>query len=157
MSDIDKNKVSTTSHFTGKASLSDGSVHHKGSRYEAQQKITAETMVASTDVVNNNTQDQKIIQHTHRRQTDGINGDTVNKGLNVAKPAAISSCHIYDEQQSADSKYDLPLKMKQGVNHRNELSTCSTLRLWDSQTKFKFGYIPLGDLDLWISNPKHSM
>ena len=28
------------------------------------------------------------------------------------------------------------------------MSTCSTLRYWDSQNKFKFGYIPLGDLHL---------
>ena len=59
---------------------------------------------------------------------------------------------------SSDTKYDLPLSKKNKVStYRQVLPSCPTLQAWDSQNKFKFGFIPLGSLkvpDKW--QPKDS-
>ena len=59
---------------------------------------------------------------------------------------------------STDTKYDLPLRIKNKVStYRQVLPSCPTLQAWDSQNKFKFGFIPLGSLkvpDRW--QPKDS-
>ena len=48
---------------------------------------------------------------------------------------------------SSDTKYDLPLRIKNKVStYRQVLPRCPTLQAWDSQNKFKVGFIPLGSL-----------
>ena len=47
------------------------------------------------------------------------------------------------------TKYDLPLHIREKTaSYKQLIPTCSTLKLGDSQSKFKFGFIPLGDLSL---------
>ena len=44
------------------------------------------------------------------------------------------------------TKYDIPLRVKSKVqNYKSVLPRCPTLKLWDIQNKYKFGFIPLGD------------
>ena len=45
----------------------------------------------------------------------------------------------------ACSKYDLPLRIKdKALTYKHVLPHCPTLQSWESQSKFKFGFIPLG-------------
>ena len=55
------------------------------------------------------------------------------------------------------TKYDLPLRIKnKRASYKQLLPTCPTLRLWDVQNKYKFGFIPLGDVKLPSNvNPSH--
>ena len=47
------------------------------------------------------------------------------------------------------TKYDLsPRTKNRNASYKELLPTCPTLKLWDIQNKYKFGFIPLGDLDL---------
>ena len=49
--------------------------------------------------------------------------------------------------EGSDTKYDLPLRIKNKVStYRQVLPSCPILQAWDSQNKFKFGFIPLGSL-----------
>ena len=73
--------------------------------------------------------------------------DTI-KSIKKVNPGPENVGIIHDQKESLDTKYDLPLKIKQRINYKSKLSTCSTLRYWDSQNKFKFGYIPLRALHL---------
>ena len=48
-----------------------------------------------------------------------------------------------------NTKYDLPLRIREKtVSYKQLIPTCPTLKLWDSQNKFKIGFIPFGDLSL---------
>ena len=47
------------------------------------------------------------------------------------------------------SKYDLPLHFKdKKLDCTNLMASCPTLQLWDKQSAFKFGFIPMGELDV---------
>ena len=64
----------------------------------------------------------------------------------------------YDPRNSSDTKYDLPLRIKNKVStYKQLLPNCPTLQAWDKQNKFKFGFIPLGTLKVPTNcQPKHS-
>ena len=46
------------------------------------------------------------------------------------------------------TKYDLDLHHNPKRSYKNFLPTCQTLQEWEANTKFKFGFIPLGELKL---------
>ena len=46
------------------------------------------------------------------------------------------------------TKYDLDLHLKAKKSYKEFLPTCPTLQQWEANIKFKFGFIPLGDLKL---------
>ena len=54
-----------------------------------------------------------------------------------------------DSDTQSSSKYDLPLRLKdKKLDYTNILASCPTLQLWDKQNAHKFGFIPLGELDV---------
>ena len=58
--------------------------------------------------------------------------------------------HINENQETDQlSKYDIPITTKsKSQSYKSALPHCATLRLWDVQNKYKFGFIPLGNLCL---------
>ena len=66
--------------------------------------------------------------------------------------------HDLKHVEVSDTKYDLPLRIKNKVStYKQLLPSCPTLQAWDKQNKFKFGFIPLGTLKVPEScQPKHS-
>ena len=66
--------------------------------------------------------------------------------------------HDFKYGELSDTKYDLPLRIKNKVStYKQLLPSCPTLQAWDKQNKFKFGFIPLGTLKVPEScQPKHS-
>ena len=79
--------------------------------------------------------------------------DMVKSNYRVTKSqAAVKANQEIDQtsQQSvpkvtACSKYDLPLLIKdKSITYKHVLPDCPTLQLWEAQSKFKFGFIPLG-------------
>ena len=56
-----------------------------------------------------------------------------------------------------EDKYDLELRFK--PKHRQcitESKTCDTFKKWDQQTEDKYGFIPLGELDVPEFNEKNT-
>ena len=54
-----------------------------------------------------------------------------------------------DSDSQSASKYDLPLRLKdKKLDYTNIMASCPTLQLWDKQNAHKFGFIPLGELDV---------
>ena len=54
-----------------------------------------------------------------------------------------------DTNNQTTSKYDLPLRLRdRKLDYTNIMASCPTLQLWDRQNAHKFGFIPLGDLDV---------
>ena len=54
-----------------------------------------------------------------------------------------------EAEVQSTSKYDLPLRFKdKKLDHTNLMASCPTLQLWDKQNAFKFGFIPMGELDV---------
>ena len=55
------------------------------------------------------------------------------------------------------TKYDLDLRLKAKKTYKEFLPTRQTLQHWEASTKFKFGFIPLGDLKLpQVVSPKQT-
>ena len=56
------------------------------------------------------------------------------------------------------TKYDLSLRIKnKRASYKQLLPTCPTLRSWDVQNKYKFGFIPLGEIKLLDKvSPSHT-
>ena len=123
-----------------KPSLTDAQVQHVASLDQLSQTSLAKGNVlaggAASEYTNTILPDTHCPEITTFKRVENVNPD----------PRNVST--ISDHKESLDTKYDLPLKIKQRINYKSKLSTCSTLRHWDSQNKFKFGYIPLGDLHL---------
>ena len=67
--------------------------------------------------------------------------------------------HDSKDMGLSDTKYDLPLRIKNKVStYKQLLPNCPTLQAWDKQNKFKFGFIPLGTLKVPTNyQPKHSI
>ena len=58
-----------------------------------------------------------------------------------------TTCTALDTQSA--SEYDLPLRFRdKKLDYTNRMASCPTLQLWDKQNAHKFGFIPLGDLDV---------
>ena len=55
--------------------------------------------------------------------------------------------HIKDGSING-TKYDLDLRHNPKQSYKNFLPTCQTLQEWETNTKFKFGFIPFGELRL---------
>ena len=130
-----------------KPSLTDAQVQHVASLDQLSQTSLAKGNVLAGGAASEYT--NTILPDTHCPEITSLKGqnDTFKRVENVnPDPRNVST--ISDHKESLDTKYDLPLKIKQRINYKSKLSTCSTLRHWDSQNKFKFGYIPLGDLHL---------
>ena len=54
-----------------------------------------------------------------------------------------------DPAMQNDSKYDLSLRLSdKKIDYTTLIDSCPTLKLWDKQNGFKFGFIPMGDLEL---------
>ena len=54
-----------------------------------------------------------------------------------------------DTDMQVTIKYDLPLHLKdKKLDYTKLMGSCPTLQMWDQQTGHKFGFIPMGDLDL---------
>ena len=60
-----------------------------------------------------------------------------------------TSSSAVDTDIQVTTKYDLPLRLKdRKLDYTKIMGSCPTLQLWDKQTDHKFGFIPMGDLDV---------
>ena len=79
-----------------------------------------------------------------------------------AKPSLYQSAGSYKDPEiehdgQISTKYDLDLRLKAKKSYKEFLPTCHTLQHWEAHTKFKFGFIPLGDLKLpHVLSPKQT-
>ena len=53
-----------------------------------------------------------------------------------------------DLEGQSYTKYNIDLRLKAKKSYKEFLPRCQTLQHWEAQTKFKFGFIPLGELKL---------
>ena len=68
-----------------------------------------------------------------------------NDAISNSEASFSNDCPLVEET----TKYELPVWIRDKTASCKQLiPTCPTLKLWDSQNKFKFGFIPLGDLAL---------
>ena len=74
---------------------------------------------------------------------------TVNSQARVKSHNHVVSHNPMEVEIQTNSKYDLPLRFKdRKLDYTNLMVSCPTLQLWDNRNAFKFGFIPMGDLDL---------
>ena len=67
----------------------------------------------------------------------------------VDPPNQATSSSAMDTDIQVTTKYDLPLRLKdRKLDYTKIMGSCPTLQLWDKQTDHKFGFIPMGDLDV---------
>ena len=86
-----------------------------------------------------------------KSQVDKNDTPSSHKGVGSYKDPEIQN----DCQSS--TKYDLDLCLKAKKTYKQFLHTCQTLQHWEAHTKFKFGFIPLGDLKLpQVVSPKQT-
>ena len=77
----------------------------------------------------------------HRRKDEMMGNDSTT--------TRSSDANINPKVESTNStKYDLDLRHKVKRSYKDFLPTCQTLQQWKANTKFKFGFIPLGELKL---------
>ena len=68
-----------------------------------------------------------------------------NDAISNSQASLSNNCPSVEET----IKYDLPVRIRdKTASYKQLIPNCPTLKLWDSQNKFKFGFIPLGDLAL---------
>ena len=79
-------------------------------------------------------------------QVQRVKDDTM---VNTSTSTSSSQANVNPNDESVNStKYDLDLCHKVKRTYKNFLPTCQTLQHWEANTKFKFGFIPLGELNL---------
>ena len=68
-----------------------------------------------------------------------------NDAIATRQDSLSNNCSLVEET----TKYDLPVRIKDKTAiYKQLIPHCPTLKLWDSQNKLTFGFIPLGDLAL---------
>ena len=76
-------------------------------------------------------------------------GSSINIQPKVESHNQVASNSPMEADLQTTSKYDLPVCFKdKKLDYANLMVTCPTLQLWDRQNAFKFGFIPMGKLDL---------
>ena len=82
----------------------------------------------------------------HKYSSDGsVSGTSTSLTYQDQNPITSTDQGDSMDEESSDSKYDLPLRIKTKVStYKQVLPNCPTLQAWDKQNKFKFGFIPLG-------------
>ena len=87
---------------------------------------------------------------------------TKNSALNrghtdTKKGSSVSKIKIHHERVETSQeiappllsdKYSYVLRYIKAKNYKNVMAGCKTLKKWEEQNKFKFGFIPLGDLQM---------
>ena len=64
-------------------------------------------------------------------------------------PSEAIGSSAMDTDVQVTTKYDLPLRLKdRKLDYTKIMDSCPTLQVWDKQTGHKFGFIPMGELDV---------
>ena len=93
-----------------------------------------------------NINDPQGILASHCDARDKTNTSAFQK---VDPPNQAPSTSAIDTEMQATSKYDLPLRLKdKKIDYTKIMPSCPTLQRWDNQTVHKFGFIPMGELDV---------
>ena len=71
-----------------------------------------------------------VLSHTENMRVESQNGTV--KSIKNVKSGPEKVCAVHDQEENLNTKYDLPLRIKQRVNYKSKLSTCTTLRHWDT-------------------------
>ena len=120
--------------------------------------------VLSVDAVVSSQTAKPLPDHVDTVSSDSH--DTPKSNLNLARSNLAVNLPNNEQQRAvpeefkaiACSKYDLPLGIKdKALTYKHVLPECPTLQLWESQSNFKFGFIPLGSqLMTKLVNPVQS-
>ena len=69
--------------------------------------------------------------------------------VKVDPPSQAISSSADDTDMQVTTKYDLPLRLKdKKFDYAKTMASCPILQMWDKQTVHKFGFIPMGELDV---------
>ena len=64
-------------------------------------------------------------------------------------PSEAIGSSAMDTDMQVTTKYDLPLRLKdRQLDYTKVMGSCPTLQTWNKQTGHKFGFIPMGELDV---------
>ena len=133
--DCQVNEIKCVNRFTPLASI--------------HQHVVEKADTSSSDVAhsndNGNFQNDRCQKRLNRGHTVATSNTAVTNRVNV--PRDVSTEGV-DSNTSSWDKYSHALRYVKAKNYKNVMSGCKILKKWDEQNKFKFGFIPLGDLKM---------
>ena len=101
------------------------------------------------DNIDNNYVESDISDNSHASNIDAAVKTCTNAQSKVEAHKQVVNNSPWEAEMQSTSKYDLPLCFKdKKLDYTKFMASCPTLQLWDKQNAFKFGFIPMGELDV---------